>query len=56
MANINGNKRNNKLIETVDADTILGKAGNNRLVGGAGDDLIYGNSGNDQWADEPHTI
>ena len=38
MAIINGNKKNNKLIGTVDADTIIGKAGNDHLLGKAGDD------------------
>src|SRR5215475_9112717 len=47
MSIINGNKHNNILIGTDDADTIHGKDGNDILYGGGGDDALFGDDGSD---------
>ena len=47
MANIIGNKKNNKLIGTNNNDTIKGKGGNDLLKGKKGNDLLKAGDGKD---------
>lgn len=47
MANINGNKRDNTLTGTQNADVMNGRNGNDKLFGLGGNDTLKGGGGND---------
>jgi Ca2+-binding RTX toxin-like protein len=48
--NLNGDANDNRIVGTLENDTMHGGAGNDRLVAGGGGDLLFGEGGFD-WAD-----